>query len=79
MHQLFNSIITANDHVIIERTKDVAFLFVKKLSRSDSGQYFFTMENTAGRKEACITVNVYGNIFLHCRRGWVFQLVCILL
>lgn len=47
---------------MIERTKDIAFLFVKNLSRSDSGQYFFTMENSAGRKEECITVNVYGKI-----------------
>lgn len=49
-----------SENLMYERTKDVAMLVIKDLTRADSGQYFLTMENSAGRKEVCIIVNVFG-------------------
>lgn len=51
-----------SERVMYERSGENAMLVIKDINRSDCGQYYLTMENSAGRKEASFSVNVFGTL-----------------
>lgn len=51
-----------NERISYEKVSDNSTLTIRRVAKSDAGQYFMTMENSVGRKELSFTVNVYGKL-----------------